>query len=194
MSRCTIGRAPAKWTPRWIWRSELRTIRAAHARIGSSARGKQHRAGEPFAALEPIRYGGGANGPGVMSLIGPLRTHCERTMNDSLLSSDLLSPNLLRQIRDGNAILFLGAGASHGTTHRTNGHIPGTADLREALSDRFLGGSLKDRSLADVAEYAKNESSLDEVQRLVYDLFEPLMPASFHHLIPSFRWHAIVTT
>ena len=64
----------------------------------------------------------------------------------------------------------------------------------EALSDRFLGGSLKDRSLADVAEYAKNESSLDEVQRLVYELFEPLMPASFHDLIPSFRWHAIVTT
>ena len=114
-------------------------------------------------------------------------------MNDSL-SGDLLSPNILRQIRDGNAILFLGAGASHGARHRTNGHVPSTSDLRDALSDRFLGGNLKDRSLAEVAEYAKNESSLDEVQRLVYDLFEPLMPASFHHLIPSFRWHAIVTT
>ena len=145
------------------------------------------------AALGQIQYGGGAKGPAVMSLFGPLRTYCECPMNDSL-SSHLLSPNLLRQIRDGNAILFLGAGASHGAKHRTNGYVPCTVDLRDALSDRFLGGNLKDRSLADVAEYAKNESSLDEVQQLVYDLFEPLMPASFHRLIPSFRWHAIVTT
>ena len=66
--------------------------------------------------------------------------------------------------------------------------------MLNALSDRFLGGQLKDRSLAEVAEYAKNESSLNEVQSLVYDLFEPLMPAPVHQLIPSFRWHAIVTT
>ena len=109
-------------------------------------------------------------------------------------SSQLLTPNLLRRIRDGEAILFLGAGASHGAKHRTNGQVPSTRCLRDALADRFLGGNLKDRPLAEVAEYAKNESSLHEVQSLVYDLFEPLMPTAFHELIPSFRWHAIVTT
>ena len=114
-------------------------------------------------------------------------------MNDSPCSHPL-TPNLLRQIRDGEAILFLGAGASRGARHRTNGQVPTTRDLRDALADRFLGGDLKGRPLAEVAEYAKNESSLDEVQRLVHDLFEPLMPAPFHQLIPSFRWHAIVTT
>ena len=114
-------------------------------------------------------------------------------MNDSP-SSHPLTPNLRRQIRDGEAILFLGAGASRGAKHRTSGQVPTTRDLRDALADRFLGGNLKGRPLAEVAEYAKNESSLDEVQRLVHDLFEPLMPASFHRLIPSFRWHAIVTT
>lgn len=106
----------------------------------------------------------------------------------------LLTPWLLDQIRDGNAILFLGAGASLGA-RGPNGDKPLSAnELRDRLSDKFLGGALKERALSEVAEYAKNESSLHEVQRTIFSLFEPLIPAPYQMLIPSFRWHAIVTT
>ena len=105
-----------------------------------------------------------------------------------------LTPWLLDQIRNGNAMLFLGAGASYGA-RGSNGEKPLSAnELRDKLSDKFLGGELKDRTLSEVAEYAKNESSLYDVQRMIFSLFEPLRPASHHFLISKFRWHAIVTT
>ena len=106
----------------------------------------------------------------------------------------LLTPWLLDQIRDGNAILFLGAGATLGAVGPNDERPLDGMQLRDRLSDRFLGGGLKDRTLSEVAEYAKNESSLREVQRYIYELFEPLAPAPHHLLIPSFRWHAIITT
>ena len=62
------------------------------------------------------------------------------------------------------------------------------------MSDRFLGGALKDRSLAAVAEFAANETSLGTVQQFVRDLFEPFGPATFHKFLPTFRWKAIATT
>ena len=111
-------------------------------------------------------------------------------MSDELL----LTPWLRDQIRDGNTILFLGAGATFGARGPKGEKALSANELRQALSDKFLGGQLKDRTLAEVAEYAKNESSLSDVQSLVHELFEPLRPAQFHHIIPSFRWHAVVTT
>ena len=108
--------------------------------------------------------------------------------------TSLLTPWLLNQIRDGKAILFLGAGASYGA-RGPDGEKPLSADeLRDKLSEKFLGGELKDRALSEVAEYAKNESSLHDVQKTIFSLFNPLKPASYHLLISSFRWHAIVTT
>ena len=108
--------------------------------------------------------------------------------------SSLLSPWIEEQVRDGEAILFLGAGATHGAMG-PNGEKPLDANaLRDHLAEKFLGGSLKERSLAEVAEYAKNEASLNEVQLAVCSVFKPLRPADFHELIPEFRWHAIITT
>ena len=50
-----------------------------------------------------------------------------------------LTPWLLDQIRDGSAMLFLGAGASHGA-RGPNGEKPLSAnELRDRLSDKFLG-------------------------------------------------------
>ena len=110
------------------------------------------------------------------------------------MTTSLLTPWLLDQIRDGNAILFLGAGATYGAIG-PNGEKPLNGDeLRDKVSDEFLGGSLKDRGLSEVSEYAKNESSLHDVHKFIYKLFEPLSPAPYHTIIPSFRWQAIVTT
>lgn len=105
-----------------------------------------------------------------------------------------LSPWLEEKVRNGEAILFLGAGATRGALGPRGEKPLSGNELRDVLADRFLGGALKDKPLAQVAEYAKAESSLVDVQTTIYELFEPLKPAQCHLLIPSFRWYAIVTT
>jgi len=105
-----------------------------------------------------------------------------------------LTPWLRDQVRSGQAILFLGAGATRGATG-PKGERPLNGDeLRDRISDEFLGGQKKNKPLATVAEFAKYESSLPEVQAFIKSLFWPLAPAPFHELIPQFRWYAIVTT
>lgn len=105
-----------------------------------------------------------------------------------------LPPWMLEKITKGECVLFLGAGASFGASG-AGGEIPLSGEqLRDRLSDKFLGGQMKDKSLAVVAEFSKNESSLVAVQQEISRLFEPLYPAEFHALIADFRWHAIVTT
>jgi len=99
-----------------------------------------------------------------------------------------------RKLQNGDCILFLGAGAAIGSEGQKGEKPPSGAKLRDLLSDKFLGGKNKDKSLARVAEYAKYESSLPDVQDFIRSVFLPLQPASFHKLIPLFRWFAIVST
>ena len=107
---------------------------------------------------------------------------------------DKLSSWQLEKIARGEAILFLGSGASMGSKG-PNGEQPvSTNQLRDLLCDEFFGGELKERPLTQVAEYAKQETSLLIVQRYVAKLLEPLQPAPFHSLISDFRWFAIITT
>jgi hypothetical protein len=68
------------------------------------------------------------------------------------------------------------------------------ACLRDAISDQFLGGEEKQKSLVQVADYAKHEAGLPEVQQFIKKKFFPLYPSDFHKLIPTFRWHSIFTT
>ena len=109
-------------------------------------------------------------------------------------NKQFLTPWLLEKITKGDAILFLGAGAVKGATGKSKEVALTGPQLRDRISDQFLGGELKERPLAEVAEIAKNESSLSDVQSYIYRLFEPLQPADFHKIIPSFRWHSIITT
>lgn len=105
-----------------------------------------------------------------------------------------MSPWLLEKVQNGEAILFLGAGASMGATG-PEGQKPVSGEgLRNILADKFLGGKRKDKALVEVAEYSKHESSLLIVQNEIKKIFEPLEPAYFHEVIPKFRWHAIITT
>ena len=107
---------------------------------------------------------------------------------------DLLTAALVETIQRGDAILFLGAGASHGAVGPKGEKAPSGDELRNILSDRFLGGALKSKSLSQVAELAKNEAGLPKVQAAIHELFNPLQPEKFHLLIPTFRWFAIVGT
>ncbi len=104
-------------------------------------------------------------------------------------------PHVLRDaILRGEAILFLGAGASIGARHPEGQEIPTAETLRNQLSDRYLGGDMKDRPLATVAQLAENESSRTDLQSFIRDIFLPFEPAPFHLKIPTFRWHSIITT
>jgi len=111
-----------------------------------------------------------------------------------MADTNVLAPWLLENIQKGDAILFLGAGASYGASG-LKGETPPSGDrLRDLISDRFLGGALKNKPLSQVAEMAKNEASLTAVEEYIRDLFQPLQPAKFHHLVPAFRWFSIITT
>lgn len=110
------------------------------------------------------------------------------------MSAASLSPWIIEKIQKGEAVLFLGAGASIGAKG-PHGEVPPKGDeLRDEISSKFLGGAYNTKPLSQVAEYAKNESSLYEVQSFIADILLPLEPAKFHELISEFRWHAIVTT
>ena len=111
-----------------------------------------------------------------------------------MITQSAFTPWLLEKIQNGEAILFLGAGAVRGAQAPTGEQPPTGDELRDLLASKFLGGHHKDKTLARVAEYAKNESSLAEVQGYVKAMFFSLQPAPFHELIPKFRWFAIVTT
>lgn len=101
---------------------------------------------------------------------------------------------LVNAIREQRAILFLGAGASFGAQHPKKERIPLGDALRDLISDKFLNGELKSKSLASVAAMAANDHGLNRLQEYIRNLFLPFEPADFHQLIPQFRWKAIVTT
>ena len=105
-----------------------------------------------------------------------------------------LSDFLLDKIRNGEAILFLGAGAVKGAKSKDGVEPPNADQLRDILSDEFLGGAKKNASLSEVAEFSKNDAGISAVQNKIKKLLEPIEPAGFHKLISSFKWHAIVTT
>lgn len=105
-----------------------------------------------------------------------------------------IPPAILAAIAEGRAILFLGAGASYDALVASQPTKITADKVKNAISDRFLGGVFKDRPLMTVADFARNESSLVDVQATVQQLFKELEPNHFHCLVPLFRWKAIVTT
>src|SRR5687767_4871422 len=106
----------------------------------------------------------------------------------------MLTPWLTDNIRNGDAILFFGAGAVKGAVGPGGELPPDGNQLRDRLADKFLGGSHKDKPLARVAEYSKNEASLRVVQGFIKTLFDPIQPPAHFARIPTFRWFALVTT
>lgn len=54
-----------------------------------------------------------------------------------------LPPSLVTAVQEQRAILFLGAGAAIGAQHPKNLPIPLGDELRDKISEKFLGGQLK---------------------------------------------------
>ena len=105
-----------------------------------------------------------------------------------------LPANLVQEVKRGNAILFLGAGAAMGANSESGEPMLGVTQLINELSVRFLGGDAQKSSLASVAELAISESDLVTVQHFLCELFEVYQPADFHFKIPLFKWKSIYTT
>lgn len=101
---------------------------------------------------------------------------------------------LLSEIKEGNVVLMLGAGASMESTDSNGCKAPSSKELGKKLADKFLGGKFKDQPLSQISEYAINESSLYNVQKYICDLLEPLEPSKAHCLLPTFRWRGLATT
>ena len=104
-------------------------------------------------------------------------------------------PHALKDsIRDGTAILFLGAGASVGALNGKREGIPLAPALAKLIADKFLGGAKADKTLSQVAEFAIHETDFPHVQQYIASILGDYEPADFHCLIPTFKWKAIFTT
>jgi cold shock CspA family protein len=101
---------------------------------------------------------------------------------------------LVNQIREGNAVLFLGAGASRDAQSKDARKCPTASDLARELADRFLGGKYKDAPLNQIAGYAISETDLATVQMYLRSLFLELLPTPAHSLVPTFTWYGLATT
>lgn len=104
-------------------------------------------------------------------------------------------PHALKEsIREGNVVLFLGAGASIGANSADGSNPPSGIQLAKMISDRFLGGEDAENPLSVIAEYAISETDELTVQEYIRDIFLKYEPSDFHNLIPTFKWAGIATT
>lgn len=117
-----------------------------------------------------------------------LRKFC---MNDS---TEKLPTHLLSSVEKGEVILFLGAGASKGSKHIDKIQPPNGEQLKEILSKQFLDGELINSSLQSIAEHSISDHGLTKFNNFLKKIFEGFTPAEFHLKLPSFVWHAIITT
>ena len=101
---------------------------------------------------------------------------------------------LVSQIRDGRAVLLLGAGASIQATTLEGMPAPTTQDLADRLANRFLSDVHHGSDLLTVAELAVSETDLHTVQEYISSLLLELKPTAAHTLLPTFRWRGLATT
>lgn len=106
----------------------------------------------------------------------------------------ILPSALIERVQSGNAVLFLGAGASIDSISRNGLPCPKGTDLANMLSDKFLQGEDKHKSLTTIAAYAIDAYGLIPVQDYIREVFTAYDPADFHKKLASFRWAGIFTT
>jgi hypothetical protein len=101
---------------------------------------------------------------------------------------------LLDYVRQGQVVLFLGAGATFGAVHPNAVSPPSGQQLADLIAMKFLSRRYVGQALPRVADLAISESSLSEVQRFVATQFQDFKPAAFHSLLARFTWDTILTT
>lgn len=101
---------------------------------------------------------------------------------------------LVNEVRQGRAVLFLGAGATKGAKTPNGEEPPLGNELGERIGKTFLSGNYSTENLAWISELAISATDLFKVQDFIAQQFRDLMPADYHLLIPTFHWRGLVTT
>tara|TARA_R110000796_G_scaffold88850_4_gene191937 strand:- start:91483 stop:94575 length:3093 start_codon:yes stop_codon:yes gene_type:complete len=110
------------------------------------------------------------------------------------MSKVKLPKALIDQVKDGNAILFLGAGAAFDAKHPKNEKPPTGKQLANLIAENFLGNGFEDSDLQYISELAISETDLFTVQKFIADIFKKFKPGLHHLRIPLYKWHSIYTT
>jgi hypothetical protein len=111
-------------------------------------------------------------------------------------SKRLEIPFLLSEaVRNGRAILFLGAGASKECKNACGETPPNAEQLRDIISQKYLGKLMPKRDVMSVAEMAiETGAGRNLVFDTVSNAFDGFEVSNAHKLATEFNWRAIVTT
>ena len=117
-------------------------------------------------------------------------------MSQISIATNLLSREtaLISAIREGRAVLFLGAGASVGATRTDSKKIPTAKILGARIAENFLGVGFEDADFKTICDFAASARSVRELQAFIHAELSDFEPADFHRLIPTFVWAGIATT
>lgn len=110
------------------------------------------------------------------------------------MTASEIPASLAEAMKRGEAVLFLGAGASFGATRADGQIMPLGNALRDLVCDRFLAGTCKDRSLDEVATLAETTVGRAELDQFVANAVRGFEPTPAHLLLPKFRWKAVFGT
>jgi len=105
-----------------------------------------------------------------------------------------LPHTLVQDIRDGNVVLVLGAGASMEAKDDSGRHPPSGGQLARLIASEFLGEGYDKHQLNEIAELAISEKSLPAVQDFIVKQLEGIPPSDAHQILSTFRWRGIATT
>ncbi len=114
--------------------------------------------------------------------------------NDPSIKPSVLPSTLIDQVRRGDIVLFLGAGANIGCLADNGDELPLGDSLRDLLSDKFLNGDEKHRSLEDIANFAENAAGRSEIERYLASVFLSFNTNFAIQSIPEFVWRSIFST
>ena len=105
-------------------------------------------------------------------------------------------PFLLQEaVKNGRAILFLGAGASKECKNASGNSPPDADQLRDILAQKYFGKPMPNRPLMTVAEMAiENGAGRSLVFDTVNSAFDGFQPSEAHRMVSEFNWRAIATT
>lgn len=102
---------------------------------------------------------------------------------------------LLEAVRNGRAILFLGAGASKECRNAVGKSPPDGDQLQDILALKYMGKPMLNRSVQTVAEMAiENGAGQPLVFDTVASSFDGFAPSEAHRMVSDFNWRAIATT
>lgn len=102
---------------------------------------------------------------------------------------------LIKAIKEGNAVLFLGAGASAGAKDVQGKGAPVGSQLAERIATEFFPGhtDAAKANLNRLGTWLESEGYVSEMQIFIKNELIDLLPSAGQKLVSKFRWYGIVT-